>query len=990
MTRRGTSESTRFWQISFLALALIFSGSAIAQEDSAEADDTADIEKIAVTGSRIKRVGIDGPAPVLVIDQVELAERGYTTVFEALQDLTINNGYKFEGAESALFTPDVQTINLRGFGVGTTLTLINGRRLANYPAAYQSNATVFSFGSIPIAAVERIEILATGASAIYGSDAVSGVVNIILRQDIDDTTVNALWGSPTESEGTQGDLRLQLVNGKTYDRGSYTFTAEYINRDAILGRDYKQYDNQQDDYPYATDSNPGVYDRSVLVLDQFKSAFGIYPRYVDPAETTGTGGEAACEGAGGGLIYAFRPGAGNFCSDPNSGAPAVNFQNEKESFSTYFNGQLEIGDKGTELFTDILYYNSNSKSNNQWIFLSEDMLNLTEDDTVGFGFYNWYLVQALWNEQQTGMDLATKFDDQAWTAVVGARGTWGETQDWEVSANYSTATYESAQPWLKWRETIDNMLGAWLGTSFFGDDWWSGGTIPGEDLCYGLGNTENLYSPPSDCFRDAIGTTSYENKSENLYLQFTMNGDLVEMQSGPLAYALVLEYEDETLKYRPDALLQQAPPSTDAYGDPIETGLTGSGWWRLTGYNGDGDRQRWSVGSEFSVPVLANLTVNLAGRYDHYDSGSTSFGGDFTPSANVEYRPISSLLLRAGYTSSFDAPDLAQVFVETGFFTGGTDYINCQEIYEFANGTLEGFDPNDCEATTLFAQRVGAQTFGGEPLDAETGDSYWVGFAWDILDDLSLTVDYTNMSLDQRVIQQSVQGLLNDDYACFIGDEPSNTSCDDIALQIIRVESPATGVSFIQDFFVTSVNQYEEKGQFIDAGLTYNLSTEKGLFQFQADYNNVISHSLKLTPDSEKQNLKSDPIVGGWDFRASFVGAVTWTYEDFGTTFTCIYRGKTTVFNCTSGRNGCVGNVTGENYYETENWWVDSYLTFNWTASYNWTDQWMSRVRVVNVFDEKPPKDDTMDFFDQPWYNIYVYPGAGIGRYAALELEYTF
>jgi len=405
---------------------------------------------------------------------------------------------------------------------------------------------------------------------------------------------------------------------------------------------------------------------------------------------------------------------------------------------------------------------------------------------------------------------------------------------------------------------------------------------------------------------------------------------------------------------------------------------------------GEGDRQRWSVGSELSVPVLANLTVNVAGRYDHYDSGSTSFGGDFTPSANVEYRPISSLLLRAGYTSSFDAPDLAQVFVETGFFTGGTDYINCQEIYQFANGTLDGFDPNDCEATTLFAQRVGAQTFGGEPLDAETGNSYWLGFAWDILDDLSLTVDYTNMTLDQRVIQQSVQGLLNDDYACFIGDEPTNTACDDVDLQIIRVESPETGVSFIQDFFVTSVNQYEEKGQFIDVGLTYNLSTEKGLFQFQADYNNVISHSLKLTPDSEKQNLKSDPIVGGWDFRASFVGAVTWTYEDFGTTFTGIYRGKTTVFNCTSGTNGCVGNVTGENYYETENWWVDSYLTFNWTASYNWTDQWMSRVRVVNVFDEKPPKDDTMDFFDQPWYNIYVYPGAGIGRYAALELEYTF
>jgi outer membrane receptor protein involved in Fe transport len=313
-----------------------------------------------------------------VIDQVELQTRGYTTVYEALQDLTINNGYKFEGAEAALFTPDVQTINLRGFGVGTTLTLINGRRLANYPAAYQSNATVFSFGSIPIAAVERIEILATGASAIYGSDAVSGVVNIILRQDINGTTIDALWGTPTESEGTQGDLRLQMTNGKTFDRASYTFTAEYINREAILGGDF--------DHTITNRRLSGDGLRcSVLVLDQFKSAFLLPGRYVDPAETMGTSGEAACAGAGGGLIYASRPGAGNFCSDPNSGAPAVNFQNEKESFSAYFNGQLEIGDKGTELFTDLLLQ-LQFQSNNQWIFLSEDM----QPDPGRYGWF-WLL-----------------------------------------------------------------------------------------------------------------------------------------------------------------------------------------------------------------------------------------------------------------------------------------------------------------------------------------------------------------------------------------------------------------------------------------------------------------------------------------------------------------------------------------------------------------------------------------------------------------------
>jgi outer membrane receptor for ferrienterochelin and colicin len=252
MTERCGFTALTGPRVLLLALLLAcFGGSAWAQdEQGSDEDDSATLNRITVTGSRIKRTEMEGPAPVIVIDRLEMSERGYTTVFEALSDLTINNGFKFEGAESALFTPDVQTINLRGFGVGTTLTLINGRRLTNYPAAYQSNATVFSYGSIPVAAIERIEILSTSASAIYGSDAVAGVVNIILRSNIDETTVNVLWGTPTETKSTRNDIRLQVVNGKTFDRGSYTLTAEYSKRDGIQGRHYDEYDNQQDDFPY--------------------------------------------------------------------------------------------------------------------------------------------------------------------------------------------------------------------------------------------------------------------------------------------------------------------------------------------------------------------------------------------------------------------------------------------------------------------------------------------------------------------------------------------------------------------------------------------------------------------------------------------------------------------------------------------------------------------------------------------------------------------
>lgn len=985
MTRRGSTESKPIWQVLLIASAFVFAGTAHAQDDAAESEESASLEKIAVTGSRIKRNELEGPANIIVIDQQQMAERGYTTVYEALSDLTINNGFKFEGAEAALFTPDVQTINLRGFGVGNTLTLVNGRRLANYPAAYQSNATVFSYGSIPIAAIDRIEILTTGASAIYGSDAVAGVVNIILRNDVEGTVVNALWGTPTETKSNRRDLRLQLLNGDTYSRGSYTFTVEYLNRDSIRGSDYSQFDDQKEDYPFGT----GVYDRTLLTLDNFKSAFGVFPRYRDPTEITGLGPTLACGGTSSDT-YTSRAGAGNFCTNTGSGAPAINFQNAKESVSAYFGGTLEIGDNGMELFADVLYYDSKSSSYSNSVFVFEDILDLTKPDTVDFGFFDWYSFQRAFTSEEMGFDPTERYKDTSWTVMSGVRGTFADLHDWEFSANFSTYDYESERSWFKWREVIDTFLGSYLGVGFFGANWWSGGTL-GEDIGFGLGLPENLYGPVNDAVRNAVGLQSYSNTSDDMFLTFNVSGDLFELSAGPVSYAAVFEYEDTDLKYIPDALLQQSAPTTDSEGVPLGISLVGSGWYNLTGYSGDGDRQRWSAGGELRIPVVPTVIVNLAARYDDYDSSSTSFGSDVTPSASIEWRPLGNLLLRAGYTESFRAPDMAQVFVRTGFFTAAFDYINCLDTYKFQNGGSDvGFDTGDCDTTTIFAERVGSQDVGLPALDAETGDSYWVGFSWDIIENLNLTVDYTDMTLEQRVAQQSTQGILNDEYSCLIGDQPSTVSCDQVDNQVIRGVDPTTGISFINDFFVTSINRRTEKGSFFDVKLSYNLNTEMGDFVFQADYNNVVDHTLQIDADSDVINLRDDPVNGGFDFRASFVGSLGWSYRDFGTVLTGVYRGGTARFNCTSANGGCVGNETGEDYLETGNYRVDSYTVFNWTGTYNWTDQFLTRLRVQNLLDEKPPRDDTHEFFDQPWYNIYVYPGAGIGRYAALELEYSF
>ena len=145
-------------------------------DESVQEDE---IEVIKVTGSRINQTTLEGPLPVEIISADDMLKAGNMTVYDALQNLTQNTGSVTADENSNGFTPNAKVLNFRGLGPQYTLVLINGRRIANYPQAYNSNATVVNVNAVPMAAVERIEVVSTGASAIYGSDAAAAVINVI-------------------------------------------------------------------------------------------------------------------------------------------------------------------------------------------------------------------------------------------------------------------------------------------------------------------------------------------------------------------------------------------------------------------------------------------------------------------------------------------------------------------------------------------------------------------------------------------------------------------------------------------------------------------------------------------------------------------------------------------------------------------------------------------------------------------------------------------
>ena len=137
---------------------------------------------VVVTGSRIPRASLEGPSAVTVITAADLTKQGFTNVFDALSNQSQNSGFTQGADYGNTFTPSANAISLRGLGPNHTLVLLNGRRMADFPIAYDGMVNFTNLANIPSGVVERIEILSGGASAIYGSDAIAGVVNIILKK----------------------------------------------------------------------------------------------------------------------------------------------------------------------------------------------------------------------------------------------------------------------------------------------------------------------------------------------------------------------------------------------------------------------------------------------------------------------------------------------------------------------------------------------------------------------------------------------------------------------------------------------------------------------------------------------------------------------------------------------------------------------------------------------------------------------------------------
>lgn len=570
------------------------------------------LDTVQVTGSYLRRTETTGINPVQTIDRQEIAASGKVTVAELLRSSNLNTGNSFNEQFTTSFASGSAGLSLRGLSQKNTLILVDGYRVAPYGFAQSTQDNFVDLNALPLAAVERIEILKDGASALYGSDAIAGVVNIILRKDIEGLEADVSIGAATRGGTQQGKLALVAGHGDLYEDGF----------NLRVGLD--------------------VLDRSRLDADERELTRDGDYRHLP-------GGRLAGWSTAGGswLTNAREPQRFETCPGPSEARPYADFGSATPGEACAFNTQqwrtlmpsakraqlslaadIKLSDRATA-FGQVLY----SQSRNWQYFggpltvspglraYNADTGRLTDIPSV---------LPADHADNPFGVDTPfeyTFFDIGArpkWTdsdfvrALAGVRGQ-GEVWDWELGANFS----QSQQ-----REYVDN-----FGNRFAFERVLSG------DLPYSFSNPASTPAA-TDALRLA---TRRPGTSRLAQVQGRVSGFPLQFAEDQLGVAAGFEWRRES---------QDARTSPEVLsGTELRPAIN------LI----DGSRDVFALFAETSFKPVDALEIQAAGRYDRY----SDFGNAFSPKVGVRWQIADAWLLRFNASRGFRAPSLPEISPST-------------------------------------------------------------------------------------------------------------------------------------------------------------------------------------------------------------------------------------------------------------------------------------------------------------------------------------
>ncbi|MCL1043458.1 MULTISPECIES: TonB-dependent receptor plug domain-containing protein [Shewanella] len=655
------------------------------------AADEDSVERIQVTGSRIKRTDMETATPVTVMSAEDMAKQGFTNVQDALESLTSTTSAMTTQSVHG-FTPAASSISLRGAGANRTLTLINGKRLNQYPKPSGGTDNFVDTANLPMEAVQRIEILQSGGSAIYGADAVGGVINIILKKDFEGVALKYRHADTTHGGG--GSDRIALSLGASSDRGNVSTFIEFTENEQLKATDRENFGLHTDKVPYSKYSQYSSYGARI--------AGGSGARALTPEECT----------AGGFLWDAAR----SICGFDRSEWRDLQPKSSRFISSTNFNyeladdvsfvGRLDFAEaKSTTNIEPMAIdnYDVNVDGNNVTVSSGDLSKTFTNKGTaLGGDFANaedgdYYYVRRLHEFGNRAGETKTR----NYFFTAGFEGTLADEYSWDASVNYG-------------RTNVDVFRSGFA-------------TVAGmfDYITAGENGNSLLNNMSAEDVEQASYSPFERAQSTQKNVQANISGLAFEMPAGDAQFAFGAEYTEQDYETNSD--------SESKKGNILTTG----------GSSGAGERSYWATYAELSLPVLDVLTIDAALRYDRYDD----FGGNLSPQLTLEYRPLDELLVRGSVSSVFRAPDMHRVYGDaTKGFSTVIDFKQCQAL----GGTPSQPNPDPRINEICNELHIDTTTGANKDLEAETGYTANIGAVWGG-DSLNASFDLWEWKLDDMV-----------------------------------------------------------------------------------------------------------------------------------------------------------------------------------------------------------------------------------------------
>ncbi|MEP7182054.1 MAG: TonB-dependent receptor [Betaproteobacteria bacterium] len=653
--------------------------------------------KVDVTGSNIKRVEGEGALPVQTMTREDIERTGSTSVGELLQYITANSPGGFAGTSTIGSTTfGLATANLRGLGGGRTLVLLNGRRMTQFSGETLANGSAVDVNAIPFGAIERIEILKDGASAVYGTDAIAGVVNFILRQDYQGAEASVYYGQSTRTGGADNTAVKAAAGFGDLARDRYNVFVSL---------------NWQDQKPlYARDRD--FANTSIIPAAGLDGTSGnTFPGTISTGGSR-TPGYPNCAPS---VVdeYSF-PGSPRCRYDPQVVAQLIPQLTVSSAFAS---ARYQIA-PDWQAFLTAAFSESKNHSIIQPVPLSDQF------DTPA--------VNPIFPQYPTNFILLPPSSPYYPHAAAIANGVDGQPLNIRYRAveNGNRDMTDTAEQSQIVAGIKGNFKGWDINSAFvWGQNKTKEHTNDGFPLLSKIlpllnSGRVNLFGPNTPAIVQEVKATNYvgdtyNNKTSSTGIDFKASSEIWQLPAGGLALAAGAEARRDNFAQTPSLAILQ--------GD-------------VAGYGGDAqvvDKSRsvWAAFVEFNVPITKTIEGNVAVRYDHY----SDFGGTTNPKVSLRWQPTKEILVRGSYGTGFLAPSLFQMHAANtqGVTPSGvSDPLRCPVTK----------DGNDC--LTQFTVVNG----GNPTLKPENSEQINFGAVWEPVKGLSIGVDVFKINLSGTIV----------------------------------------------------------------------------------------------------------------------------------------------------------------------------------------------------------------------------------------------